>query len=167
MPELAPPGIALAPARTPADLDAAREIIREYVMSLGVDLSFQGFEEEMAALPGEYTAPRGVLLLARVDGQVAGCGAFRDCSTSGYAGACEMKRLYVRPAFRQLGLGRLLARDLMARALSAGYDSMLLDTLSKLQAARKLYGELGFEEIRRYNDNQLPGVLFMKASLGG
>jgi len=147
------------------ELDEARAIIREYVLSLGVDLSFQSFEEEMSALPGEYVAPGGLLLLALVDGAVAACGAFRPCELPEHPGACEMKRVYVRPACRHLGLGRRMATELLERAREAGYASMLLDTLSHLTAARKLYASLGFTAVPRYNDNFLPGVLFMKAAL--
>jgi GNAT superfamily N-acetyltransferase len=112
--------IALLTPDTPARLEDTRAIFREYAGQLGVDLCFQGFEEELAALPGQYAAPAGVLLLACVDGQVAGCGGVRPLPEVDYADACEMKRLYVRPAFRRFGLGRLLAQALMDRAAQAG-----------------------------------------------
>src|SRR5438034_7106026 len=123
------PEIRLVFPDTPELLAATREILREYAHSLGVDLCFQNFEAELAALPGDYAPPSGLLLLATVDDQWAGCGAFRALADSDYPNACEMKRLYVRPAFRRFGLGRQLAQALMDRATEAGYSTMLLDTL--------------------------------------
>jgi putative acetyltransferase len=155
----------LTPA-TPALLDAARAIFREYAASLDVDLCFQNFEAELAGLPGEYAAPAGALLLARVGGQVAGCGALRALRDVDYANACEMKRLFVRPAFRRLGLGRRLAQALFDRALQAGYSTLLLDTLDDMEAARELYVSLGFEEIPPYYFNPIPGAHYLKAELG-
>ena len=150
------PSISLVVPDTPAQLDATREIFREYAASLAVDLCFQGFEQELAALPGEYAGPQGLLLLAFVDGALAGCGAFRPLPDCDYANACEMKRLYVRRAFRKFGLGRLLAQALMDRATEAGHSAMLLDTLDDMEAARGLYGSLGFVEIPPYYFNPIP-----------
>ncbi|MEY4754331.1 MAG: hypothetical protein RJA44_2006 [Pseudomonadota bacterium] len=152
---------------TPALLEAARLIFREYACGLGVDLGFQGFEAELAALPGDYAAPAGLLLLALVDGAVAGCGAFRRLTDVDYPNACEMKRLYVRPAFRRYGLGRLLAEALIDHAREAGYSAMLLDTLSDMEAARELYGSLGFVEVPPYYYNPLPGAHYLKVELDG
>ena len=146
--------------------EEARAILREYAQSLDVDLCFQGFEEELASLPGEYDAPQGTLLLALVDGQVAGCGGFRPLMDSDYANACEMKRLYVRPAFRRFGLGRVLAQALIDDARRAGYSSMLLDTLDDMEAARGLYSLLGFEEIAPYYYNPIAGAHYLKVELG-
>ena len=162
----APPSIELLTPATPALLDEARAIFREYASSLDVDLCFQDFEAELASLPGEYTAPQGALLLATVDGEVAGCGALRPLPGCDYANACEMKRLYVRPAFRRFGLGRLLAQALLDRGLQAGYSAMLLDTLDDMEAARGLYASLGFEEIPPYYFNPIPGAHYLKAVLG-
>lgn len=155
----------LTPA-TPELLEATRSIFREYAQGLGVDLCFQDFEAELTALPGEYAPRQGALLLALVDGDVAGCGAMRPLAGTDYANACEMKRLYVRPAFRQFGLGRLLARALLDRGLQAGYSAMLLDTLDDMEAARGLYASLGFEEIPPYYFNPIPGAHYLKAALG-
>jgi putative acetyltransferase len=162
---MASPEIQLLPADTPEALDAARVIFREYATSLAVDLCFQGFDDELAHLPGEYAEPGGALLLAWVDGALAGCGAFRPLADSDYANACEMKRLYVRRAFRRFGLGRLLAQALLDSATQAGYSAMLLDTLDDMEAARELYASLGFEEIPPYYFNPIPGAHYLKAEL--
>ncbi len=155
----------LTPDDDPARLDALRLLFREYADGLGVDLCFQNFDAELASLPGDYAAPGGVLLLALVDGEPAGCGALRPLPDADYPNACEMKRLYVRRAFRRFGLGRLLAQELMERASGAGYDTLLLDTLDDMEAARGLYGSLGFEEIPPYYYNPLPGAHYLKVEL--
>jgi putative acetyltransferase len=159
------PSIDIVEPATSAEFDAAREILREYAAGIGVDLCFQGFEAELAGLPGEYAAPGGALLLACVDGQVAGCGALRALTDVDYANACEMKRLYVRRAFRGFGLGRVLAGALVERAREAGYSNMLLDTLDDMEAARGLYESLGFEEIPPYYFNPIPGAHYLRADL--
>jgi ribosomal protein S18 acetylase RimI-like enzyme len=159
------PAVHLVTPDTPQLLEATRAIFREYAESLDVDLCFQRFEEELAGLPGDYAPPGGVLLLALVDGEVAGCGAVRPLPDSDYANACEMKRLYVRRAFRKFGLGRQLAQALMDRAAEAGYSTMLLDTLDDMEAARGLYASLGFEEIPPYYYNPIPGAHYLKAEL--
>lgn len=161
------PEIQLLPADSPEALEAARSIMREYAQSLGIDLCFQGFEDELAALPGDYAEPTGALWLAWVDGELAGCGAFRALPDVDYANACEMKRLYVRRAFRRFGLGRLLAQALMDAATQAGYSAMLLDTLDDMEAARELYASLGFEEIPPYYFNPIAGAHYLKADLAG
>jgi len=160
------PTIELLTPATPELLAAARAIFREYAQGLGIDLCFQNFEAELAALPGEYAPPQGALLLALVDGEVAGCGAMRPLPESDYANACEMKRLYVRSAYRKFGLGRLLAQALLDRGLQAGYSAMLLDTLDDMEAARGLYASLGFEEIPPYYFNPIAGAHYLKADLG-
>lgn len=160
------PVIELMTPSSAEELEATRAIFREYAAGLGVDLCFQGFEEELANLPGDYAPPRGALLLAYVDGQPAGCGAVRPLVDVDYANACEMKRLYVRRAFRRFGIGRLLAQALMDHASGAGYSVMLLDTLDDMEAARGLYAALGFEEIPPYYFNPLPGAHYLKAELG-
>jgi ribosomal protein S18 acetylase RimI-like enzyme len=147
------------------ELDATRDIFREYAAALGVDLCFQGFDEELADLPGDYSAPRGALLLARVDGAIAGCCALRPLDTSDYPGAAEMKRLYVRKAFRGFGLGRQLAEAVLDSARQAGYDCVLLDTLDDMEAARALYEDLGFEAIEPYYHNPIAGAHYLKVDL--
>lgn len=147
-------------------LQATREIFREYAQGLGVDLCFQNFEAELAGLPGEYAPPGGDLLLAFVDDQLAGCGAFRALPDVDYPNACEMKRLYVRRAFRRFGLGRQIAQALVDGAVEAGYSCMLLDTLDEMEAARGLYESLGFEEVPPYYFNPIPGAHYLKAELG-
>lgn len=146
-------------------VEATRALIREYADQLGLDLCFQGFAQEIDDLPGVYTAPDGLLLLASVDGAPAGCGAFRGLADVDYPNACEMKRLFVRRAFRKFGLGRLLAQALMDRATEAGYSSMLLDTLDEMEAARGLYASLGFVEIPPYYFNPIPGAHYLKVDL--
>jgi len=160
------PNLCLQLPDTPERLDETRLLFREYAEQLGIDLCFQGFEDELAALPGDYSAPNGVLLLAYVDGDLAGCGAFRPLYDVDYANACEMKRLYVRRAFRRFGLGRLIAQALIDRATQAGYSAMLLDTLDDMEAARGLYASLGFEEVPPYYYNPIPGAHYLKVELG-
>lgn len=160
-----PPPISLIEPDTPALLDAARELFREYADALAVDLRFQGFEQELATLPGEYAPPQGLLLLAFVDGTLAGCGALRPLPDADHPDACEMKRLYVRRAFRRFGIGRLLAQALVDRATAIGYASMLLDTLDEMEAARGLYESLGFVEIPPYYYNPIAGAHYLKADL--
>lgn len=159
------PDILLITPDTPELLGAARAIFREYAASLDVDLCFQGFEAELAALPGDYAQPGGQLLLATVDDELAGCGAFRSLPDADCANACEMKRLYVRPAFRRFGLGRLLAQRLLDDARRAGYSNMLLDTLDDMESARELYASLGFEEVAPYYFNPIPGAHYLRARL--
>ncbi|MFZ5547433.1 MAG: GNAT family N-acetyltransferase [Pseudomonadota bacterium] len=159
------PEIQLSPPATPEALEAARQVMREYADSLGIDLCFQGFEAELASLPGDYAPPAGLLLLAWVDGELAGCGAFRPLPDADYANACEMKRLFVRRAFRRFGLGRQIAQALIDAATQAGYSAMLLDTLDDMEAARELYASLGFEEIPPYYYNPVPGAHYLKAEL--
>jgi GNAT superfamily N-acetyltransferase len=148
-------------------IDLVRVLFREYAVQLGVDLCFQGFDAELAVLPGPYAAPGGVLLLAYVDDEPAGCGAMRPLPEADYADPCEMKRLYVRRVFRRFGLGRRLAQALLGHAVRAGYATMLLDTLDDMEAARGLYASLGFEEIPPYYYNPLPGAHYLKADLAG
>ncbi len=159
------PTIELLTPEATAQWDAAREILREYAAALGVDLCFQQFDAELATLPGEYAPPGGNFLVATVDGQVAGCGALRPLPGVDYANACEMKRLYVRPAFRRFGLGRRIAEALMDEARRAGYAAMLLDTLDDMEAARGLFGTLGFEEVPPYYFNPIAGAHYLKADL--
>lgn len=157
--------VTLTVAREPGDWQQAADIIREYVHSLGVDLAFQDVQSELADLAHHYAGPGGVLLLAWVDGTLAGCGGVRPLPDVDYPNACEMKRLYVRKAFRRFGLGRLLAQALIDHGLREGYSCMLLDTLDDMEAARGLYGSLGFEEIPPFYFNPLPGAHYLKVNL--
>ena len=159
------PELRLQTPDTPDLLEATREIFREYAEGLGIDLDFQHFDDELANLPGDYAPPQGALLLAFVDGELAGCGAFRPLPDVDYANACEMKRLYVRRAFRRFGLGRMLAQALMDHATEAGYSVMLLDTLDDMESARGLYASLGFETIPPYYFNPVPGAHYLKVAL--
>ncbi|MGZ8260040.1 MAG: GNAT family N-acetyltransferase [Caldimonas sp.] len=159
------PAIELRRPEQAADLASAVEIFREYAASLDVDLCFQNFDAELASLPGEYAPPRGQLLLAFVDGKLAGCGALRAFTDAEDGNACEMKRLYVRPDFRRFGLGRTLAKALLDEARRAGYSTVLLDTLDDMEAARELYASLGFVEIPPYYFNPIAGAHYLKAEL--
>lgn len=159
------PVIELITPSSPDQLEAARQIFREYAQGLGVDLCFQGFEQELAELPGDYADPRGTLLLALVDGAVAGCCGLRPLDASDYPDAAEMKRLYVRNAFRGFGLGRQLAEAVLDAARARGYACVLLDTLDDMEAARALYEDLGFEPIEPYYHNPIPGAHYLKVDL--
>lgn len=144
---------------------AVREIFQEYTEGLGLDLRFQQFDAELAGLPGDYAEPRGALLLATVDGELAGCCALRPLDTADYPNTSEMKRLYVRKAFRGFGLGRLLTEAILDAARQAGYASVLLDTLNEMDTARNLYADLGFEEIPPYYHNPISGAHYLKVNL--
>jgi len=157
--------IRLATPSTPEEFEAVRELFLEYARGLGVDLCFQQFDHELANLPGDYAAPQGALLLATVDGEVAGCCALRPLEAADYPNASEMKRLYVRKAFRGFGLGRQLAEAALDAARQGGYACVLLDTLDEMEAARALYVDLGFEEIPPYYHNPIPGAHYLKAEL--
>ena len=154
-------------ASTPAEIESARALFREYAAWLGFDLCFQDFERELAGLPGDYTPPAGQLLLAEVEGadvegEAAGCAASRRLEE----GICEMKRLFVRPRFRGRGLGRLLAATLIEGARKTGYLHMRLDTIaSKMPEARALYDSLGFRKIDPYYKNPIPGAEYMEVDL--
>ncbi|MFM8864906.1 MAG: GNAT family N-acetyltransferase [Limnohabitans sp.] len=159
------PAIELFTPASAADMEAVRGIFREYADTLSVDLCFQDFDAELAGLPGDYAPPRGALLLARVDGAIAGCCALRPMDSSDYPNASEMKRLYVRKAFRGFGLGRQLAEAILDEARRAGYSAVLLDTLDDMEAARALYEDLGFEDIPPYYHNPHAGAHYLKVDL--
>src|SRR5918912_2666522 len=146
-------------AESPEQIAQARELFLEYAGWLGFSLCFQNFDKELAELPGAYAPPRGRLLLAQQAGETAGCIALRPILD----GACEMKRLYVRPAFRGQGLGRELAVRVIEEARTLGYERMLLDTLpDKMAGAIKVYRSLGFTEIGPYYQTPDEGFLFME-----
>jgi GNAT superfamily N-acetyltransferase len=139
-----------------------RELFEDYAAGLGVDLCFQNFNAELAALPGEYVRPRGCMLLAFDNGDVAqGCVALRPLN----AETCEMKRLYVRPAARSLRLGRALAEAVIGEARGMGYRRLVLDTLPTMERAIAMYLSLGFREIGAYRHNPVPGSLFLELVL--
>ncbi|MEN9385069.1 MAG: hypothetical protein RL323_2212 [Pseudomonadota bacterium] len=148
-----------------AQAAVARRLFQEYQTQLGIDLCFQGFDEELKNLPGDYQAPYGALLLAYVGQEPAGCCALRPLLNADYPNACEMKRLYVRNAFRGFGLGRLLVDATLEAGKSAGYACMLLDTLRDMEAARALYQEAGFVEVAPYYHNPLAGAHYLKVDL--
>lgn len=143
------------------ELGRVRALFEEYAESIGVDLCFQGFAAELAGLPGDYVAPDGALLLAEVSGEVAGCVAVRRWDRE----ACEMKRLYVRPAARGRGCGLALAERAIEFGVRAGYRRMLLDTLPSMTEAQALYARLGFRDIAPYRDNPIPGARYMAVEL--
>jgi ribosomal protein S18 acetylase RimI-like enzyme len=149
-------------ARWPDDCATVEALFREYVDSLAEDISFQDVESEFAGLPGKYArAAGGVVLIARDGDEVAGAIACRMVEP----GVCEMKRLYVRPAYRGRAIARDLANELIEDARGQGYRTMLLDTLASMDAARALYRDLGFAPTAPYYDNPLPGVMYMALEL--
>jgi putative acetyltransferase len=153
--------IHLVHASTPVQLRDVRTLFLEYAASLGFDLCFQDFDQEIASLPGAYAPPRGILLLAEADEQAAGCVALRPLDPL----VCEMKRLFVRPAWRGQGLGRLLCEALISEAQDLGYASMRLDTVPRMTEATALYRSLGFRPIEPYRFNPIPGALYMEMTL--
>jgi len=155
----------IAPAGGADDLADVRTLFRAYVDWLGIDLSYQGFEEELAGLPGKYAPPAGGLFLARrADGTVLGCVGLR---AFGEAGASEMKRLYVLPEARGLGVGAALVERVVAAARDAGYAEMLLDTLPSMTGAIKLYRAAGFAEVPAYYDTPIAETVFFRLKLSG
>ena len=157
-PESAP---VIRDAAMPGELDVVRRLFLEYEAAIGVDLCFQGFSDEVAGLPGRYAPPRGALLLAEREAGIEGCVALRPLGRE----VCEMKRLYVRPAFRGTGLGRRLAEGVVAAGRDAGYERMRLDTLPAMAAARALYRSLGFVEIDAYRPNPVHGTTYFELAL--
>jgi len=151
--------IRIAEARWPDDRETVEALFREYVASLAEDISFQNVDDELAGLPGKYARPGGVVLIAWDGEQPAGAVAYRMFEP----GVCEMKRLYVRDAFRGGGIARELANELIDDARTRGFRTMLLGTM---QAARALYRDLGFVPVAPYYDNPLPGVMYMALDLG-
>lgn len=152
----------LTQATTYRDLEQARELFKEYEASLGVSLCFQNFAEEVANLPGEYAPPRGRLLLLREFDQIVGCVAMRPAGST----TCEMKRLFLRPAYRGRGLGRVLVEAIIEEAQKIGYAHMRLDTMTdRMGRAVELYKSLGFIEIEPYYDSPVDTTKFMELDL--
>jgi len=151
----------LRQAASPADVETARALFVEYQESLGISLCFQNFDEELRTLPGAYAPPAGRLLLAFSGDEPAGCVALRRIGE----GICELKRLWVRPAFRGTGLGRLLVETTLEEARAVPYHRVRLDTLPSMKSAQALYLSLGFEDIPPYNDHPIEGTRFMEAIL--
>jgi putative acetyltransferase len=154
-------GFSLAEALDDESVAACRALFVEYQQGLGVSLCFQGFDAELASLPGAYARPHGRLLLARVVGEPAGCVALRPLG----GGDAEMKRLYIRDPYRGMGLGRMLAECAIDEARALGYRSLKLDTLPGMREAQRLYEDLGFADTTAYNDNPVSGVRFMSLAL--
>jgi GNAT superfamily N-acetyltransferase len=155
-------GFALVQAESPTQLAQARELFLEYAQSLGFSLCFQGFDKELADLPGDYAPPEGRLLLAHYDAQLAACAALHKLDP----GICEMKRLYLRPQFRGKGLGRALADRIIAEARQIGYQRMRLDTVKPvMKDAVAMYRKIGFREIASYRVNPMPGTIYMELLL--
>ena len=155
-------GVELVEAASPEQIEQARALFLEYAESLSFSLCFQSFDEELKSLPGAYTPPGGRLLLANYHSQLAGCIALRPLEPT----ICEMKRLYVRPAFRGKGVGRLLVDRIIAEARVIGYQSMRLDTVvQEMQDGVALYRRRGFREIPPYRTNPVGGVIYLELAL--
>ena len=148
-------------AETEKNLELARNIFKEYAASLDFDLDFQDFEEELSDLPGQYASPEGCLLVAMYGEKPAGCIGLRKIGH----GICEMKRLYVKPQFRGLGIGRALAEAIIEEAREIKYARMRMDTVPSMEKARALYVSLGFKKIKAYRYNPIPGSEFMELAL--
>lgn len=153
---------AIRPVDSAADVAIARTLFREYADSLDIDLCFQDFETELATLPGAYRAPSGALLIAERDGKAVGCVALRPLEPPAVA---ELKRLYVRPSARNVGLGAALTEAALALAREAGYARIRLDTLPSMTAAHALYHRFGFRDVAPDRLNPHPGALYMECDL--
>lgn len=153
--------VEIIPATSEKHFEATRKLFLEYADSLGFDLEFQDFSHELATLEEEYAFPEGCILLAKDLGNIVGCVALRPFK----AEICEMKRLYVISAYQGQGIGRLLAREVIAQARRAGYKKMRLDTIASMHAARALYGSLGFYWIEPYRYNPIKGTTYMELDL--
>jgi ribosomal protein S18 acetylase RimI-like enzyme len=145
----------------PDELAQVKSLFSAYASSIGIDLTFQDFDRELAALPGEYTPPSGCILLAKEETEVVGCVALRRVNGD----VCEMKRLYVKPAFREKSIGRKLSESVIGEARARGYRIMKLDTLPSMREALRLYESLGFRKITPYRHNPVKGAVFMQLDL--
>ncbi len=143
------------------DMDKVREMFREYETEIGIDLCFQGFEEELKTLPGKYAPPKGIILFACEEDELAGCAALRPLEE----GVCEMKRLYVKPEMRGRGIGTALAKEIVAFAKNTGYKKMRVDTLDSMTTARAIYEGLGFKIIGGYYESPLENVSYMELDI--
>ena len=143
------------------NLRQVKKMFEDYGSSLEINLDFQDFDQELANLPGDYSPPDGSLLIAFWRGEVAGCIALKRFAD----GICEMKRLYTKPQFRGVGIGRALCEAIIVRARRIGYERMRLDTLPSMETARGLYASLGFREIEPYRYNPIEGAHFMELVL--
>ena len=155
--------LSIVDASSGSPLVQVRVLFQEYAESLGIDLCFQRFDQELATLPGSYAPPRGRLLLGCWNGDPAGCVGLRPLEN----GICEMKRLYVRPSYRGFGVGRALAERIIAEAGEVGYSSMRLDSLPSMEPAVQLYRRLGFRDMPPYRENPVPGAVFLELPLAG
>jgi len=153
--------IKLIPAHGAEQIEQVRELFKEYAASLQTDLCFQNFKRELAGLPGDYAPPEGRLLMAMDGAVAAGCVALRKIDGA----VCEMKRLYLRPAFRGQGLGKALVEAILAEGRAAGYQRMRLDTLPEMKQAIAMYQSLGFRPVEAYRYNPVPGALFLELDL--
>jgi len=154
--------LTFAQAESHDQISQARELFLEYAQSLGFSLCFQGFDKELAELPGDYAPPEGRLLLAEYDGQVVACVALHKLESA----ICEMKRLYLRPQFRGKGLGRTLAEHIISEARQIGYQRMRLDTVEPvMKDAVAMYRKLGFKDIAPYRSNPIAGAMYMELEL--
>ncbi|UJR17246.1 hypothetical protein I4U23_004141 [Adineta vaga] len=155
----------IVPVRSIEDLEATVNLFRSYAESLGINLAFQNFENEMATMPGKYIPPTGELLLARdLQGEPIGCVGLRTLGSSG-SRCCEMKRLYILPKARGFGVGKALVKAILDTARTLGYHEIKLDTLPNMEAAIGLYKKLGFVETKAYYDTPLEETIFLVRSL--
>lgn len=146
---------------TKEDLEEIKNLFREYAKFLEISLDFQDFESELAKLPAKYAEPEGAIFLAKIDSQPAACVALWKLEE----GICEMKRLYVKPEFQGLGLGKKMAQTIIEEAKGKGYKIMKLDTLRRLKSANYLYASLGFRETKPYNYNPESDVAYFEKEL--
>lgn len=154
--------ITIRPAVSPEEIDTIKALFTEYQQWLNFSLCFQGFDQELAGLPGKYAPPAGRLYLAESDGSLCGCVALRPMDEPG---VCEMKRLFVREEYRGKKIGRMLTEQVVTDAKAIGYHTMRLDTLERMETARSLYRQLGFTDIPAYYNNPLDEVVYLELTL--
>jgi ribosomal protein S18 acetylase RimI-like enzyme len=161
MKQLKKKNIQIYQAHSSQDISATRELFLEYAQSLGFSLCFQNFDKELKELPGCYAPPDGCIFVAMVDNKYAGCVAIRKFNHD----TCEMKRLYIKPEFRKLGIGRQISLTIIDKAKELGYKRMILDTIATMESAVKLYSSLGFKSVDPYYDNPLENVCYFSREL--